>query len=89
MSNNIDLNNPPANYRYKVTLDREETQGELCVRLVKDFGLFLFALVTVGAVFWLAYEAVTSPTAGADEKKWAMSILSGGAMGLVGYLVRK
>ena len=53
--NNIDLNNPPANYRYKVTLDREETQGEVCVRLVKDLGLFLFALVSVGALNWLCY----------------------------------
>ena len=89
MSNNIGLNNPPANYRYKVTLDREETLGELRVRLVKDLGLFVFALVSVGAVYWLCYNTVTSPTAGADEKKWAMSILSATAAGLVGYLVRK
>jgi hypothetical protein len=64
VSNNIDLNNPPANYRYKVTLDREETLGELRVRLVKDLGLFVFALVSVGAVYWLCYNTVTSPTAG-------------------------
>jgi hypothetical protein len=89
VSNNIDLNNPPANYRYKVSLDREETLGELCVRLIKDLGLFVFALGSVGAVYWLCYNTVTSPTAGAEEKKWAMSILSAGAAGLVGYLVRK
>jgi hypothetical protein len=89
VSNNIDLNNPPANYRYKATLDREETLGEFRVRLIKDLGLFVFALVPVGAVYWLCYNTVTSPTAGADEKKWAMSILSATAAGLVGYLVRK
>jgi hypothetical protein len=55
VSNDIDLNNPPANYRYKVALDREETQGEVCVRLVKDLELFLFALVSVGALNWLCY----------------------------------
>jgi hypothetical protein len=59
VSNNIDLNNPPANYRYKVTLDREETLGELRVRLIKDLGLFVFALVSVGAVYWLCYNTVT------------------------------
>jgi hypothetical protein len=51
--------------------------------------LFVFALSSVGAVYWLCYNTVTSPTAGAEEKKWAMSILSAGAAGLVGYLVRK
>jgi hypothetical protein len=39
--------------------------------------------------YWLAFSTATSPTAQLDEKKWALSGLSAGAAGLVGYLVRK
>lgn len=85
----IDLNNPPPNYRYRVSVDREETRGERSVRLAKDLVVFLLAVLSVGAIYWLCFNSVTSPTANAEEKKWAMSILSGGAGGLVGYLVRK
>jgi hypothetical protein len=85
----IDLNNPPANYRYKVSVDRDETPAERCVRLGKDVSVSLLAVLFVGAIYWLCYNTVTSVTASGEEKKWAMSILSGGAGGLVGYLVRK
>jgi hypothetical protein len=85
----IDLNNPPLNYRYKVSVDREETPAERSVRLAKDLVVFLLAVFFVGAIYWLCFNSVTSATASAEEKKWAMSILSGGAGGLVGYLVRK
>ena len=85
----IDLNNPLPNYRYRVSVDRDETPGERGVRLAKDMIVFLLAVFFVGAIYWLCYSSVTSPTAGVEEKKWAMSILSGGAGGLVGYLVRK
>ena len=85
----IDLNNPLPNYRYKVSVERDETPGERAVRLVKDMGVFLLAVLFVGAIYWLCYNSVTSPTSSGEEKKWAMSILSGGAGGLVGYLVRK
>jgi len=85
----IDLNNPPPGHRYRVLVDREETPAERAVRLAKDVGVFLLAIVFVGSIYWLAYSTVISPTAGVEEKKWAMSILSAGAAGLVGYLVRK
>ena len=83
------VNNPPANYRYKVSVDRDETPAERTVRLAKDMMVFLLALLFVGAIYWLCFNSVTSSTSSAEEKKWAMSILSGGAGGLVGYLVRK
>jgi hypothetical protein len=85
----IDLNNPLADYRYKVSVEREETPGERTVRLAKDLVVFLLAVFFVGAIYWLCFTSVTSPSASVEEKKWAMSILSGGAGGLVGYLVRK
>jgi hypothetical protein len=43
----------------------------------------------VGAIFYLAFSTVTGTTATVEEKKWAMSILSAGAAGMVGYLVRR
>jgi hypothetical protein len=85
----IDLNNPPPNHRYRVSVDREETRAERNVRLVKELGVFLFACVFVGGIYSLAYSTVTSPSSSDDEKKWAMSVLSAGAAGLIGYMVRK
>jgi hypothetical protein len=85
----LDLDNPPPGHRYKVQVDREETNAELAVRLTKELCVFALALVFVGGIYWLAYATAISPTAGMEEKKWAMSVLSAGAAGLVGYLVRK
>jgi hypothetical protein len=85
----IDLNNPLADYRYKVSVERDETPAERAVRLAKDLVVFLLAVLSVGAIYWLCFNSVTSSTSSGEEKKWAMSILSGGAGGLVGYLVRK
>jgi hypothetical protein len=45
--------------------------------------------VFVCVIYWLAFVTATSPTAQIDEKKWALSVLSAGAAGLVGYLIRK
>jgi NADPH:quinone reductase-like Zn-dependent oxidoreductase len=49
----------------------------------------VLAAVFVSAIYWLAFVTATSATATPEEKKWAMSVLSAGAAGLVGYLVRK
>lgn len=87
--NQIDLNNPPPNHNYKVAIEREESDGERRVRLTKDLALFFSALGVVGLVVWIAIDTVLSPTAGAEDRKWAMSILTAIAGGLVGYLVRK
>jgi hypothetical protein len=38
----------------------------------------------VSAIYYLAFVTATSPTATPEEKKWAMSVLSAGAAGLVG-----
>jgi hypothetical protein len=85
----IDLNNPPPNHNYKVAVERDESDGERRVRLTKDLALFFSALAIVGIVVWLATTTVLSPQASAEDRKWAMSILTAVAGGLVGYLVRK
>ncbi len=85
----IDLNKPPPNHKFNVSVEREETDGERKVRLFKDLALFIVALLFVSLVVWLCYSTLTSPSASADEKKWAMSVLSAAAGGIIGYLVRK
>ena len=86
---NIDLNNPPPNHKFSVTVEREETSGERRVRLFKDIALFVVALAFVMLIAWLCYSTLTSPNASAEEKKWAMSIISAAAGGIIGYLIRK
>ena len=85
----IDLNNLPPNHRFKASVEREETEAERNVRLAKDLGIFVLAAVFVSAIYYLAFVTATSATATPEEKKWAMSVLSAGAAGLVGYLVGK
>ncbi|MEK9141042.1 MAG: hypothetical protein AAB308_08330 [Nitrospirota bacterium] len=85
----IDLNTPPPNHKYTVSIEREETDGERKVRLFKDIALFVVALLFVLLVVWLCYSTLTSASASADEKKWAMSVLSAATGGIIGYLVRK
>jgi hypothetical protein len=85
----IDLNTPPPNHKYSVSIEREETDGERYVRLFKDVMLFLVAICFVGLIVIMCYRTVLSPTATADEKKWAMAVLSAATGGIIGYLVRK
>ncbi|MBV8617424.1 MAG: hypothetical protein JOY84_01085 [Curvibacter sp.] len=85
----IDLNAPPPNHQYSVSVEREETIGERRVRLFKDVALFLVAIGFVVLIVGLCYSTLSSATATAEEKKWAMSVLSAAAGGIIGYLVRK
>jgi hypothetical protein len=85
----IDLNSPPPNHTFSVSVEREETGGERHVRLFKDLALFIAALGFVVLIAWLCYSTLTSLTAAAEEKKWAMSVLSAAAGGIIGYLLRK
>ena len=47
------------------------------------------AIGFVVLIVWLCYSTLASSTAAAEEKKWAMSVLSAATGGIVGYLVRK
>ncbi|MBF4989219.1 hypothetical protein [Methylophilus sp. 14] len=85
----IDLNTPPPNHQYKVSVEREESIPERNVRLFKDVVLFLMAIVFVGLLVWFCFYTLISKSADAEAQKWAMSILSAAAGGMVGYLVRK
>jgi hypothetical protein len=85
----IDLDAPPPNHKFNVSIVRDETDGERYVRLFKDVALFVVAIGFVVLIAGLCYSTLSSPTATADEKKWAMSVLSAAAGGIVGYLVRK
>ena len=85
----IDLNSPPPNHKFSVSIDREETEGERRVRLFKDVALFVVAIGFVVLIVMLCYSTLSSATASADEKKWAMSVISAAAGGIIGYLVRK
>jgi cytochrome c biogenesis protein CcdA len=86
---NIDLNSPPPNHKFSVSIDREETAGERKVRLFKNVALFVVAICFVTMIVVLCYSTLTSVTATADAKKWAMSVISAAAGGIIGYLVRK
>ena len=85
----IDLDEPPPNHKFSVSVEREETNGERGVRLFKEIVLFLVAIGFVLLIVWLCFATLTSSSASLDEKKWAMSVLSAAAGGLIGYLVRK
>lgn len=85
----IDLNSPPPNHKYSVSVEREETAGERRVRLFKDVALFLVAISFVVLIVVLCYSTLSSGSATAEEKKWAMSVLSAATGGIIGYLVRK
>lgn len=51
--------------------------------------LFLVALAFVMLIAALCTATLVSATAGAEEKKWAMSVLSAAAGGIIGYLIRR
>ena len=89
MSNSIDLNKPPPEHNYSIKVDPKETDGDRKVRLFKDVTLFLVAIGFVVLLAVLSYGTLASNTATPEEKKWAMSIISGAAGGIIGYLIRK
>ncbi|MGH8032058.1 MAG: hypothetical protein ACREO8_06750 [Luteimonas sp.] len=83
----LDLEKLPANATLKI--EREETEGERRVRLSKDVVLFLVAIVFVAIMTWLCVRTLLDPAGSSDDRKWAMSLLTGATGGLIGYLVRK
>ncbi|MEI8572700.1 hypothetical protein U737_08050 [Methylomonas sp. LW13] len=85
----IDLNNPPPNHTFSVSVDRQETDAERTLRLFKDLALFVVALGFVVLIVWLCYATLVATTTSAEEKKWAMSVLSAATGGIIGYLLRK
>ena len=85
----IDLQDPPPNHKYKASIEPQETAADIYVRLFKDVVVFLVAVGFVLLIVWLCVQTLLSTSAMPDEKKWAMSILSAAAGGMIGYLIRK
>ena len=84
-----DLSVTPPGHTYTATVRPQETSRDAWARVIKDFVLFVAALVFLGVLAWICFDTVRSLTAPAEEKKWAMSFLTGAAGGLVGYLIKK
>lgn len=84
-----DLSATPAGHTFTATVKPEESSKDAWARVFREQVLFLAALAFVGMVAWICFGTVQSASASAEEKKWAMSFLTGAAGGLVGYLVRK
>ncbi len=89
MSHTIDLNNPPDGHNDNVSVEPSESDSERNVRLFKDVVLFLAVVITVGFILAFCFYTLLEPTASADDKKWAMSVLTGASGGLLGYLIGK
>ncbi|MDD5578559.1 MAG: hypothetical protein PHY16_04670 [Methylobacter sp.] len=85
----IDLNSPPPGHKFSVSVERTETDGERWVRLFKDIVLFVAALVFVSLIGWLCFHTLDSAESSPDAKRWAQSVLSAVAGGLIGYLIKK
>lgn len=87
--NTIVLSQPPPNHTYSVSVERAETESERNVRLFKDVALFMVAVGFLTLVVWACFTTLAGEKASAEEKKWAMSVLSAATGGIIGYLVRK
>jgi hypothetical protein len=85
----VDFQNPPAEHNYKFSFEPKEPSADRNVRLFKDVVVFVLAVGFVRLIVWLCVTTVISASAQPEETKWAMSILSAAAGGLIGYLIRK
>lgn len=83
----IDLNNLPSDVQ--ATIGRKETDGERRVRLVKDLVVFTLAIVLMVIVVAYSLDILLAATATSADKRWAQSIISAIAGGVIGYLLRR
>jgi hypothetical protein len=79
----IDLNTPPPNHQFSVSVEREETPAERGVRLFKDVMLFLVAIGFIAVIVWLCVLTLEDGKSSPDAQKWAMSVLSAAAGGVI------
>jgi hypothetical protein len=83
----IDLNNLPPDVQ--ATIGRKETDGERRVRLVKDLIVFTLAIILLIIVVAYSLDVLLAATTTASDKRWAQSIISAIAGGVIGYLLRR
>jgi hypothetical protein len=79
----------PDGHRYSVSVEKEESASEQKVRLFKEVVTFLLAIIFVSALGFVCVRVVFSTEASADDRKWAMSFLTGIGAGLTGYLIKR
>lgn len=63
----IDLDKPPPNHKYNVSIEREETSAEHGIRLFKDVALFVVAIGFIVLIVWFCYTTLSANTATAEE----------------------
>jgi len=86
----VDLRSPPPGHTYTSSITPQENEGDQRVRRFREYTATIVTLVLVGVIAWLCVRTLlSSDPARAEGQKWAMSILSAAAAGLIGYLVRK
>jgi hypothetical protein len=89
VNNNFDLNNIPPNHNFDIKLSKEEDSADKNIRRIKDIVVFLLAIGLVVSICYMCFETLHSQSASQEEKKWAMSIFSATAAGIIGYLLKK
>lgn len=85
----IDFSETPQNHSYTIKLEKEEDPSDAWVRRFKEVTIFLLAIGSVVLIATLCVNTLSSPSASAEEKKWAMSIITAAAGGIIGYLLKK
>lgn len=90
MTNKLDLNEPADGHKMDVKITPIESVGERRIRMIKDIVVFSLAVIACTAiVFYASYTAAFDVTASEGTKRWAMSIVSAAAGGLLGFLLKK
>lgn len=97
MAEPIDLNQLASDVRYKVHIQKDESEAERKARLDREgaqawhdrwkstigFGILLLALLAVGGI---AARVVLDRQAAVNEKQWGASVLTSLLAGAVGYV---
>lgn len=90
MTNKLDLNEPADGHKMDVKITPIESVGERRIRMVKDVVVFLLAVIAcTSIVIYASYTAAFDGSAAEGAKRWAMSIVSASAGGLLGFLLKK
>jgi hypothetical protein len=82
----LDLNTLARVGRYELSVKSLEDPEDARHRRRKDLLLLSVALLGLCAIGFFCVWVLMSPSASADDKKWAQSVLTAIVAGLIGYL---
>lgn len=85
----IDLNTLAQAGRYDLSVRSPEDPEDARHRRRKDLLLLSVALLGMCTIGFFCVWVLLSPTASADDKKWAQSVLTALVAGFIGYLTGK